>query len=258
MATTAPLSSRPADGAPPVPRHAAEARDARHLDARARARRGRAPLRRPGSSRCSTPSGSARCRSRSRAAGRRPLVHTVRAVGAVTEAICAAEPGSGARRARAARQRLAARRGAGGDIVVVAGGIGLAPLRAVVYERRCAGAATSARSALLYGSRTPADLLYPKELERWRRASSQVDVTVDAADRGWAGKVGFVAKLVAGAASTRRRDRAFVCGPEIMMRFTARRRCSSAASRRSGSTSRWSATCNAASAAAATASSARR
>jgi NAD(P)H-flavin reductase len=146
-----------------------------------------------------------------------PLVHTVRAVGAVTEAICAAKPGAvlGVRGPLGNAWPL----GEGGDAVVVAGGIGLAPLRGVVHElvrRR----ADFGEAALLYGSRTPAELLYPKELERWRR-TLQVDVTVDAADPGWEGKVGFVAKLVGSARFDPAAATAFVCGPEIMMRTSA-------------------------------------
>ena len=129
---------------------------------------------------------------------------------------------------------------------MIAGGIGLAPLRGVVYElvrRRD----DFGEAALLYGSRTPAELLYPKELERWRR-TLQVDVTVDAADPGWEGKVGVVAKLVGSARfDPARRDGACLRpgdhdADERAGAARARRR------RRSGSTSRWSATCSAASA----------
>jgi anaerobic sulfite reductase subunit B len=145
------------------------------------------------------------------------LVHTVRAVGAVTQAICAAKPGTvlGVRGPLGNAWPL----GEGGDAVVIAGGIGIAPLRGVVYElvrRR----ADFGEAALLYGSRTPEELLYPKELERWRR-TLQLDVTVDAADPGWEGKVGFVAKLVGSARFDPAAATAFVCGPEIMMRTSA-------------------------------------
>ena len=145
------------------------------------------------------------------------LVHTVRAVGAVTEAICAAKPGTvlGVRGPLGNAWPL----GEGGDAVVIAGGIGLAPLRGVVHElvrRRD----DFGEAAMLYGSRTPAELLYPKELERWRR-TLQVDVTVDTADPGWEGKVGFVAKLVGSARFDPAAATAFVCGPEIMMRTSA-------------------------------------
>ena len=146
-----------------------------------------------------------------------PLVQTVRAVGAVTQAICAAEPGTflGVRGPLGNSWPL----GPGGDAIVVAGGIGLAPLRGVVYEllrRR----AEFGEAAVLYGSRTPADLLFTDELPRWSGAL-QVDVTVDTAAPDWTGKVGFVAKLVGSARFDPAAATAFVCGPEIMMRTSA-------------------------------------
>jgi len=146
-----------------------------------------------------------------------PLVHTVRAVGAVTEAICAAEPGAvfGVRGPLGNAWAL----GDGGDAVVVAGGIGLAPLRGVVHEllrRR----ADFGEAVVLYGGRTPGDLLYTDELDRWRE-TLQVDVTVDAAEPGWEGKVGVVAKLVGSARFDPAAATAFLCGPEIMMRTSA-------------------------------------
>jgi len=150
-----------------------------------------------------------------------PLVHTVRAVGAVTQAICAARPGQvlGVRgpfgNSWPADDALAS------DVVVVAGGIGLAPLRPAVYQvlrRR----AEYGQVALLYGSRTPDDLLYRRELERLRgRFDIQVDVTVDNAAGGWRGKVGVVPKIVAGAHFDPGSTVALVCGPEIMMHFAA-------------------------------------
>jgi anaerobic sulfite reductase subunit B len=145
------------------------------------------------------------------------LVHTVRAVGAVTEAVCAAEPGTllGVRGPLGNAWPL----GEGGDTIVIAGGIGLAPLRGVVHEllrRR----ADFGEAVVLYGGRTPDDLLYTDELERWRE-TLQVDVTVDAAAPGWDGKVGFVAKLVGSARFDAAAATAFVCGPEIMMRTSA-------------------------------------
>jgi anaerobic sulfite reductase subunit B len=148
-----------------------------------------------------------------------PLVHTVRLVGAVTEAICTADSGVqlGVRGPLGNRWPIA--EAAGGDVVVVAGGIGLAPLRPVIYqalERR----EDYGEVALLYGSRTPADLLYVDELERWK-GELAVDVTVDSAESGWAGKVGVVPKLIAGARFDAAATHAFVCGPEVMMRFAA-------------------------------------
>jgi NAD(P)H-flavin reductase len=72
---------------------------------------------------------------------------------------------------------------------------------------------------VLYGARTPADLLYTDQLESWRETMA-VDVTVDAADTSWKGKVGVVPKLVATAEFRGDAVTAFVCGPEVMIRFT--------------------------------------
>jgi NAD(P)H-flavin reductase len=147
-----------------------------------------------------------------------PVVLTVRAVGAVTRAICASAPGT-----------VLGLRGpfgnawpvdeAVGDVVVVAGGIGLAPLRPVVLralDRSSAGGSV----VVLYGARTPADLLYPRELAAWRRRGAEVEVTVDTAPADWRGRVGVVPKLVSVARFRPEAATAFVCGPEVMMRFT--------------------------------------
>jgi anaerobic sulfite reductase subunit B len=147
------------------------------------------------------------------------LVHTVRAVGDVTRAICASEPGAmlGVRGPFGNGWPLG--EAVGGDIVVVAGGIGLAPLRAAflhALEHR----ADYGEVALLYGARTPADLLYTTELERWRQLEDvQVEVTVDAAEGGWRGKVGVVPKLIGGAKFDAATVSALIVGPEIMMHF---------------------------------------
>ncbi len=151
-----------------------------------------------------------------------PLVHTVRAVGAVSQAICASQPGAVLGVRGPYGNSWPVEGAVGSDVVVVAGGIGLAPLRPAVYEflrRR----SEYGEMALLYGSRTPGDLLFTKELQRLRgRFDLQVDVTVDAADPGWRGKVGVAPKLIAGARFDPASAVALVCGPEIMMHFTAR------------------------------------
>jgi NAD(P)H-flavin reductase len=109
-------------------------------------------------------------------------------------------------------------------VLVVAGGVGLAPLRSVVYHllhhRKEYG-----EVALLVGARTPADLLYRREVERWRkRRDLQVLVTVDRAeaDAGWTGDVGVVPALVPLARFDPARAIALICGPEVMFRFTVR------------------------------------
>ena len=109
-----------------------------------------------------------------------PLTHTIRAVGAVTRALCALEPGAvvGVRGPFGTEWPLAET--AGGDVVIVAGGIGLAPLRPAVRHALARRDDYGAVSVLV-GARTPQDLLFVSELERWRgRLDAEVDVTVDA------------------------------------------------------------------------------
>ena len=149
------------------------------------------------------------------------LVHTVRAVGAVTNAICAARPGEwlGLRGPFGTAWPLAEAEGC--DVLVVAGGIGLAPLRPVIHEllehRERYGDVT-----ILYGGRSPSELLYEHELERWRaRFDVGVDVTVDVAGGDWHGRVGVVTRLIPRAVFEPERTVAMMCGPEVMMRFAA-------------------------------------
>jgi NAD(P)H-flavin reductase len=149
-----------------------------------------------------------------------PLVHTVRAVGPVTDAICASRRGSvlGVRGPFGRPWPLAEATGA--DVVIIGGGIGLAPLRPALYHLlRHRGEYGGV--VLLYGSRTPADLLYRTELERWRgRFDVEVNVTVDAAVGEWRGRVGVVPTLIAAATFDPVSSVALVVGPEVMMRFT--------------------------------------
>jgi NAD(P)H-flavin reductase len=148
-----------------------------------------------------------------------PLVHTVRAVGAATSAICALEPGEvvGGRGPFGSAWPLAEAEGR--DVVVVAGGIGLAPLRPVVHhllEQR----ERHGNVVVLYGGRAPAELLYTEEVARWRaRFDVEVGVTVDRGDADWRGRVGVVTTLIPRAGFDPANAVAMVCGPEVMMRF---------------------------------------
>jgi NAD(P)H-flavin reductase len=149
-----------------------------------------------------------------------PLVHTVRAVGTVTQAMKRLEPGQalGVRGPFGSHWPLG--EAAGRDVVMVAGGIGLAPLRPVVYQL-LTNRAKYGRIALLYGARTPRDLLYEGELSRWRgRSDLEVEVTVDTAPGGWHGRVGVVTTLLPQTRFDPANAVALICGPEVMMRFT--------------------------------------
>lgn len=149
------------------------------------------------------------------------LVHTTRAVGTVTEAMGALGPGStvGVRGPYGCGWPVTEAEGS--DVVIVAGGIGLAPLRPVLYHvlsRR----EKYGKVVLLYGTRTPQDLLFRTELEKWRsRFDLDVIVTVDNATQAWKGNVGFVTWLVRRAPFDPLSSMAMICGPEVMMRFTA-------------------------------------
>src|SRR5579863_554231 len=159
------------------------------------------------------------------------LVYTVRSVGQATNAFVtrAVGDGVGVRGPYGNGWPLQAARGR--DVIVVAGGIGLAPLRPVIYEvlnhRKEYG-----RLVVLYGARSPRDLLFRKELANWaRQRETQVLMTVDYGGMSWRGHVGVVTTLFKYARLRPSRSVAMVCGPEIMMRFVTRELESSGLSR---------------------------
>ncbi len=150
------------------------------------------------------------------------ILHTIRDVGPVTKALCALRPGQrvGVRGPYGTSWPVTAAEG--GDLLIVAGGIGLPPLRPALYQA-LGQRDRFGKIVLLYGARTPADLLFTGELRSWRgRFDLDVEVTVDAADEGWRGDVGVVPALISPARFDPANTTAFVVGPEIMMRFTVR------------------------------------
>jgi NAD(P)H-flavin reductase len=154
-------------------------------------------------------------------AKRKPLVHTTRAVGTVSRAMSELMPGDviGVRGPFGSHWPI--EQAIGKDIVIAAGGIGLAPLRSAMYQIISQREKYS-KVVLLYGARTPRDILYRRELENWRaHFDLEVYVTVDRAIPGWHGSVGVVTRLVSRAPFDPRATVALVCGPEIMMRFSA-------------------------------------
>ena len=147
------------------------------------------------------------------------LQHTIRAVGGVTRALQRLHPGDalGVRGPFGSAWPLDAARGR--HLLLIAGGVGLAPLRPAVY-RALARRDEFSRVTLLYGTRRPEDRLYVDELAAWRDSGRvEVEVTVDSASNDWQGNVGPVTWLL------RRHDFdpkavvAMLCGPEIMMRY---------------------------------------
>ncbi len=151
-----------------------------------------------------------------------PLLHTIRAVGRITEGLRGLSPGDLLGLRGPFGTSWPVMEAAGSDLVFVVGGIGLAPLRPALYQA-LAHREKFGRIVLLYGARTPADILYRDELEQWRaRFDLDVAVTVDRGDEIWMGDVGVVTKLVERAPFDPLHTRALVCGPEIMMRFAAK------------------------------------
>ena len=154
-------------------------------------------------------------------AKRNTLVHTIRDVGPVSGALTRLKPGQalGLRGPFGVGWPMA--EAAGKDVIIFAGGLGLAPLRPSIYrvmgERKKFG-----KVALLYGTRSPDDILYPRELEKWRGAlDATVEITVDHGNPDWHGHVGVVTNLVKYAEFDPAKTVAMVCGPEVMMRFGA-------------------------------------
>ncbi len=151
-----------------------------------------------------------------------PLVHTIRSAGKTTEALCRLEAGSmvGVRGPYGSGWPLES--AAGRDLLLVAGGLGLPPLRPLLYEI-LRNRSRFGRVEVIYGARSPDDLVYYAEVERWRaRSDVRVQTTVDTAGPDWHGDVGVVTARLPDARFDPDRTTAFLCGPEIMMRLTAR------------------------------------
>jgi NAD(P)H-flavin reductase len=146
------------------------------------------------------------------------LVHTVRAVGLATEAICAAAPGQVLSVRGPFGRSWPVAQAAGSDVLIAAGGIGLPPLRPAILHM-LARREQYGRLVLLYSGRSPQELLYTDELAAWSEQGLEVLVTVDSAGPDWSGHVGVVTRLVRRVKLEPAAAIAMTCGPEVMMRF---------------------------------------
>ncbi|RVW03704.1 FAD/NAD(P)-binding protein [Rhodococcus spongiicola] len=149
------------------------------------------------------------------------LEHTVRSVGPASAALSDAPVGAtvGVRGPYGTTWDLGT--AAGGDLVIVAGGVGLAAVRAPVLAVR-ADRARFRTVTLVAGARNPDEILYRRDLDDWRAAGIDVVLTIDQPARDWTGAVGFVTEALARLRVDPPRTRALVCGPEAMMRFSVR------------------------------------
>ncbi len=147
------------------------------------------------------------------------LVHTIRSVGPVTQALGALKVGDVVGVRGPFGTPWPVEEAFGDDLVIIAGGVGLAPLRPAIYQA-LANRQKFGKLIIMYGARTPQDILFRKELEKWRsRFDVNVHVTVDRATGQWAGRVGVVTNVVARAGFDPLHTTALVCGPEVMMRY---------------------------------------
>jgi NAD(P)H-flavin reductase len=155
--------------------------------------------------------------------GENMIEHTVRSVGPVSRALCNAAIGT----VVGVRGPFGTDWGvgdlAGADTMVVAGGIGLAPLRTAVSKLASPAVSGGAEHlVVLVGARTPDQVVFNDDLRRWREEGTDVEVTVDAAGPNWRGPVGLVTGLLDRVPFDPESTVVLVCGPEVMIRFTAR------------------------------------
>ncbi len=147
------------------------------------------------------------------------LVHTVREVGAVSAALCAMKAGDwlGVRGPFGNGWPVDA--AADRDLIVIAGGLGLAPVRPAI-QQAIDDSGRGGKTVVFYGSRSPSALLFRDDLLQWAVSGvAEVRTTVDRAEPGWRGNVGLVTSILDRAAFDAESAVAFVCGPEVMMRF---------------------------------------
>lgn len=146
------------------------------------------------------------------------LGHTIRHVGNVTKGITRLKAGDvvGIRGPFGSSWPLEEVKGK--DLVIACGGIGFPPLRSFIYHIM-RNRSKYGKVTLLYGARTPKDLLYQNEYEVWKQAGIDVDVTVDRGDDTWSGRVGVVPMWFYNLRVDPHKTAVMTCGPEIMIRF---------------------------------------
>jgi sulfhydrogenase subunit gamma (sulfur reductase) len=108
----------------------------------------------------------------------------------------------------------------GKNLVFVAGGIGLAPLRSLIWNV-IDNRDQYENIDIIYGARSPHDLCFKYDLDAWEQDKTvKMTTTVDRGDESWTGKVGFVPQILEQAAPSAKNAAAIVCGPPVMIRFT--------------------------------------
>ncbi|MDJ0921900.1 MAG: FAD/NAD(P)-binding protein [Henriciella sp.] len=148
------------------------------------------------------------------------LNFTVRSAGAISNALTQLKPGDMVGIRGPFGQGWPMDGVDGCDLVLMAGGVGLAPIRPVLHavlEQQV----QPVRTQLMYGARDPGDILYANKLPDWAQLGIDIQTIVDRSDAKWSGQVGLVTSLVTQADFEPKNTIAFLCGPEVMMRFSA-------------------------------------
>jgi NAD(P)H-flavin reductase len=157
----------------------------------------------------------------------RPLVlaHTVRSCGRVTNVLKTLKAGDQITLRGPFGRPWPVARARGGDLLIIAGGLGMAPLRPAVYTA-IRNREAFRRLIILVGARGPDHILYPYEMDMWgewlRARGIELRMTVDIPDDTWPYEEGVVTTLFPKAGIDPRVTTVFTCGPEIMMRFAVR------------------------------------
>lgn len=147
------------------------------------------------------------------------LLHTIRAVGPVTNSMQKLQKGDtiGVRGPFGNAWPLSE---IGCDVLIIAGGVGLAPLRAALYHL-AAHQEQYKKITILYGAKTPSEIMYKKDLQFWKQKGLNIEISVDRNDGSWTGPVGVITSLINKHVSNPFNTLALVCGPEIMMHFAS-------------------------------------
>jgi NAD(P)H-flavin reductase len=155
--------------------------------------------------------------------GDHDLLHTVRVAGDVTTALSKMSPGDGIGLRGPFGRGWPMEEIENRNVMIIAGGVGIAPLRSVIRQLSSARRSCPGKDSILYGSKTPKDILFRDEFSRYRDLF-QVFLTVDKADpeEYWKGEVGLVTRLIAKSAFDPLGTTVFICGPEVMMQSTIR------------------------------------
>lgn len=149
-----------------------------------------------------------------------PLELAIRAVGSLTNAIHELKEGDELFVRGPYGNNFDWKAAKGKDILFVAGGIGLIPLRSLVNSV-LAHRKDYGKIWILYGAKCPTDCVYNDELEKWSKIDGvEVLRTVDSPSDGWKGNVGVVTTLFEKIDFNPKKTIAYMCGPPIMIKFT--------------------------------------